>query len=88
MIRKVRERDSRSSSLEKASKLLIDLNRKLLDQNEKLLKDKEELIEKEIYLLKMVNDAMKVTEPKRFLAHRMSIAPFEPIDEKLISSEN
>ena len=35
---------------------------------------------REVYLLKMVNEAMEVVEPKRFMLHRMQNAPFEEVE--------
>lgn len=83
-------KESRSKNSE-----ILSLNEKLVKQNETLIKEiKEtsdivddclkmniELMEKEKFFLRTINDAMKVTEPKRFLIHRMSIAPFEPVKD-------
>lgn len=87
----------------KLSKKKEDLYKKtanLLDKSIKARQDGIKLTEKtmekykiaisrEAYLLKTMNDAMKVTEPKGFMAQRMRNAPkeFEPRKEKDIKPD-
>ena len=49
----------------------------LYESVNKLLEEKLILTKKENYLLKTMNDSMNVSEPKRFMSHRMSMAPEE-----------
>ena len=59
----------------------------LQKEKKKLIAERNELIQKENYLLKAMNDAMTVTEPKGFMAQRMRMAKFKPINEKRIERD-
>lgn len=55
-----------------------------------VLKDVIHTKEKEIYLLKAMNDSMKVTDTKGFLSQRINNAPksFKPLDEEDVKPDN
>ncbi len=80
MIKNRKEQALKNSKLIETSEKLAELNDILIEQNKRLLKKNEVLLDKEKYLLNAMNDSMNVKEPKRFLAHRLSIAPWDPID--------
>ena len=80
MIRSRREQRSKNSKIIETAKKFADLNDKLIEQNERILKKNGILMDKEEYLLNAINDSMEVKEPKRFLVHKLSIAPYEPVD--------
>jgi hypothetical protein len=50
---------------------------KLAEQQYQLMDDLNLALKRENYLLKAMNDSMKVIDPKDFMIHRMRIAPKE-----------
>lgn len=60
-----------------------------IDFADKTIKKYKIAIDRETYLLKTMNDAMKVTEPKKFMIQRMRNAPkeFEPRKEEDINPD-
>ena len=75
---------------------VLQLLKKQQESEMETLKFSEEILEelllttkRENYLLKTMNDAMKVTAPKQFMAHRMEIAPkdFKPKSEEEINPD-
>ena len=58
-------------------------NRELIEARQiaiDALSNQHATAKREIYLLKMVNEAMEVVETKRFIVQRMQNAPFQEVE--------
>ena len=74
-------------TLGKITKAELDSHADTLKKYRTCLEENGELLQKENYLMKAINDSMQVTYPKGFLAQRLRIAPFKPINNKRIKRD-